>query len=189
MNKKSITLLILLSIGSIVSCFSIQYSVDNSFKNIDVKFTSKYHKPGISKEIKDENKDQAKEIRKFLNLRERQKYFYDNDVQKKKPNTANEIHSLEVQLKIKDPKTGRDIYLTKRRYNPLQGDVPCGIYFEERFMFHNKLARIMYTVSIDCIYKEGKHSIESVEVTIIDGSVGGRAWPEKTSKEKLSSLL
>ncbi len=195
MEKRCILLSLLIAISSIVSCFGIQCSIDNALKNIDVKIDLKYHNSEPSKEIKikkaneKQEKEDQKSIREFLQLKERQQYFYDKNIQTKTRKGGNETHSVEVQLKIKDPKTGRDIYLTERRYNPLQRDVPCGIYFEERFMFHKKLAKIIYTISVDCVYKEGKHSIESVEVNIIEGMVGANEWPRTSSKQKLSSLL
>lgn len=190
--KYSICALALITI-SVINCFPIEYSIDNPFKNVDVKINSQHYQVEsiFSQNKNDQNPNHIKDIRQFLHQKERQSYFYDRgwSQQKKKSTKNGEAYCLDIQLKIKDPKTGCAINLTKRRFNPLQGDMPTSIYFYENFMLHGKSGRIAYTIDIASAYRNQKYIIESVNINILEASINGMTWPKNSSEKKLSEAF
>ncbi|PWU07078.1 MAG: hypothetical protein C5B43_00850 [Verrucomicrobia bacterium] len=184
-----------LIILSIIKCISIEYIIDNPFKNIEIKITPKYHKVGstLSETEKRYNIELEKhitEIQKFLHQRKRQTYFYNNVTKPKiKSLQPGDICSLDIQIKIKDPKTGDIAYLPKHRFNPLQGDSPTSIYFQEDFMLHKKTGKIIYTIEIEDTNNKNQYVIESVKINILEASMGNMLWPKNTSTKKLSEAF
>lgn len=189
MNLKYISLT-LITIMTSIQCFAVEHVINNPFKDIDIKISSQNYQTDTNSDYTDpEYKNQIKKVRTFLKQKERQKYFYDKASNKEKPKAKEAAYSVEIQLKIKDPKTGGVVYLTKRRFNPLQGDMPSSIYFQDHFMLHGKSGKIAYTIDPEGSCKNQKYIIESVRINILEASINGNLWPKKTSNKKLCEVF
>lgn len=192
MNYKNIILEFAIISLSITKCFSIDYIIDNPFKDIDIKANSNHYKynSNAGEKKSSENVNQRKAICKFLNQRTRQSYFYDQkSFESNKSSKLGEAYSFDIQLKIRDPKTGCAVYLTKHRFNPLQGDTPGIIYFQENFMLHGKSGKIAYTIEIQSGYCNQQYFIESVKINILEAVINNMPWPKTLTKKKLSEAL